>query len=140
MLHFAYARPFEEGVAPVRMVSYVYSVDEGLNAIQWGRVETSAGNAFISLAENPTTGYQWALEASSDGILNQESDEYMQDIVQEGLVGTGGTHTWQFDAAAAGEVTLRFTLKRSFEPEAADVLRFTFTVDEGLNVTLKMVE
>jgi predicted secreted protein len=140
VLHFAYARPFEEMVAPVHMVSFVYSVDEGLNAIQWGSVETSAGNVIISLAENPTTGYQWALEASLDGVINQESDEYTQDIEKEGLVGAGGTHTWRFAAAKAGEVALRFSLERSFEPEAANVLRFTFTVDEGLSVTLKMVE
>ncbi|HEY5522658.1 MAG TPA: protease inhibitor I42 family protein [Desulfuromonadaceae bacterium] len=140
VLHFAYARPFEVGVAPVRVVSFVYTVDEGLNAFQWGSAEASGGYVFISLAENPTTGYQWVLEPGAEGVLSQESDEYMPDESPEGPVGAGGTRAWRFAAAAAGEVTLRFSLERSFEPGVANELRFTFTVDEGLNVTLKMVE
>lgn len=140
VLHFAYARPFEEGIAPVRLVSFVYWVDEGMNATQRGSAEAAGRDVFISLTENPTTGYQWVLEPSTDGILSPQSDEYVPAGAQEGLVGAGGTHTWRLAAAAAGEVTLRFTLERSFEPGVTEELRFAFTVDEGLNAALKMIE
>ena len=140
VLHFAYARPFEEGVAPARLVSFVYMVDEGLNVIQWGSVEASGGYVFISLTENPTTGYQWVVEPSVEGVLIQESDEYLQDGAQEGLVGAGGTHTWRYAAATAGEVTLHFSLERSFETGEAKEIRFTFTVTEDLYAALTMIQ
>ena len=139
VLHFAYARPFEEGVAPARLISFVYSVDEGMNTTLWGSVEAAGKDVFISLTENPTTGYQWVLEPSADGILIPQSDEYVLSGTPGGLVGAGGTHTWRLAAAAAGEVTLRFSLERSFEPGAVQELRFILSVDEGLKAALKMI-
>lgn len=140
VLHFTYARPFEQGVAPARAVSFVCRVDEGLNAFQLGNAEASGGYAFISLSENPTTGYRWVIEPSAPDVLSQESDEYMTNESPEGLVGAGGTHAWRFAAAAPGEVTLSFLLERSFESGVADELHFTFAVDNDLSVTLKMAE
>lgn len=140
VLHFAYAQPFEEGVAPARLVSFVYMVNEDLNVIQWGSVEASGGYVFISLTENPSTGYQWVVKPSAEGVLIQESDEYLQDGAQEGLVGAGGTHAWRFAGATKGEVTLHFSLERSFETGEAKEIRFTFTVDEDLYAALTMIQ
>lgn len=139
-LQFGYARPFEEGVGPVRSVSYFVRIGESLEPSLRGHAEAAGTFAFISLAENPTTGYQWAVERSAEGILNQDGDEYMPDPAPEGMTGSGGTHAWRFAAAAAGQVTLRFSLQRSWEAGAEDTLSLTFAVDEGLNVALLSVE
>lgn len=140
VLHYAYAKPFEEGVAPLRLVSFVYSVDGHMKATLWGSAEAAGKEVFISLAENPTTGYQWALEQSIEGVLDTHSDAYIPSGEPGGLLGAGGTHTWRFTAAAQGEVSLRFSHERSFEPGVVQELRFTFTVDEGLKASLKMIE
>jgi predicted secreted protein len=140
LLRFTYARPTETGVLPAREVFFLLRTDEMLNAAQRGSIEASGSYVFISLAENPTTGYQWLAVQSAEGVLKLEGDEYLQDNAFEGSVGAGGTHTWRFAAVAAGEVTLSFSLARSFEPGAVDQLRLTIAVDTGLNATLKAVE
>lgn len=140
MLRFVYARPFEEGTAPVRTVSYFYRIGEDLQPSLRGQVEATGIFAFISLAENPTTGYQWAIELSAEGILDQDGDEYAPDTVPEGMTGAGGMHTWRFGTLAPGEVTLRFSLQRSWETGAEDALSLTFAVDENLNVTMVSAE
>ncbi len=139
-LRFSYARPFEEGVGPVRSVSYFIRIGEGLQPFMRGHAEAAGTFAFISLAENPTTGYQWAVELSAEGILDQDGDEYMPDPAPEGMTGSGGTHTWRFAALAPGQVTLRFSLQRSWESGAEDALSLAFASDGDLNVSLLSVE
>lgn len=139
-LQFQYARPFEEGVDPVRSVSYFLRIGEDLQPSLRGQVEASGIFAFISLAENPTTGYQWAIELSAEGIMDQDGDEYTPDTVPEGMTGAGGMHTWRFGTLAPGEVTLRFSLQRSWEAGAEDALSLTFAVDGNLNAALVSAE
>lgn len=140
MLRFTYARPSEPDMAPAREVTFLIRVDETRNPHIRGSVEASGGFVFISLAQNPTTGYQWTVEHSQEGILNQEGDNYVPDASMEGLAGAGGMRVWRFAAAKTGEVTLQFNLSRSFEQGSADALNITFEVNTGLNTTLQSIE
>ena len=140
LLHFTYARPTEAGVPPAREIFFLFRADQMLNFMQRGNVEASGSYVFISLSENPTTGYQWQVAPSAEGILNQEGDEFVPAGTLDGMVGAGGTHVWRFAAAAAGEVTLNFTQARSFEVGEADALSLSFSVDTGLNATLRAAE
>ena len=97
--------------------------------------------AFL-LAENPTTGFQWAYKLSADGILTFVSDEYDPfGDTNDGTgtaVGSGGGHLWIFKTTAPGDVTVTFEYARSWEtgvkPEAT--VTYKCHVDEALNVSL----
>ena len=96
--------------------------------------------AVVWLVENPTTGYQWAYQASAEGILTLVKDEFLmpeQAAEGEALVGAPGTHYWVFQGAAEGDVTLTFSYARSFEegvkPEAT--ITYTYHVDSAMQIT-----
>ena len=100
------------------------------------------GETAVMLTENPTTGYQWAYQASAEGILTPGRDAYIApgDLQPEAepLMGEGGVHVWTFAGTAEGDVTLTFEYARSWEagvkPEAT--VTYIFHVDQSLNVTL----
>ncbi|NLI21779.1 MAG: protease inhibitor I42 family protein [Clostridiales bacterium] len=100
------------------------------------------GETAVVLTENPTTGYQWAYQASAEGILTPGRDAYLTpDELHpetEPLMGEGGVHVWSFSGAAQGDVTLTFSYARSWEagvePEAT--VTYTYHVDQDLNVTM----
>ncbi len=71
----------------------------------------------VSLAANPTTGYQWSLVDAAAGVLTPVGEHvYAQDAAAPGMVGVGGTDVWTFVAARPGRSMLRLTYARSFEP------------------------
>jgi len=86
-------------------------------------INTAAGKAFvIELESNPTTGYSWG--ADFDGkMLSQVSKEYSSPISLSGMVGTGGTDKFVFEALAAGTTELKFKYYRSFEPPTIAPIR-----------------
>ena len=72
----------------------------------------------VVLGGNPTTGYSWAtsLSDADKTILQQQGDPvYAQQSTDSSLVGSGGTFTFTFKAAAAGQVTLKFGYARPWE-------------------------
>lgn len=89
--------------------------------------ETDNGKAFsvktgdtveVAIAGNPTTGYEWIADLSSDdvAVLEPAGDPvYQPDTADETVVGSGGIYTFTFKAVAAGEATLRLVYERSFE-------------------------
>lgn len=135
-----YARSWESDPSdPV--VTYTFAVDAGLNvtvASAEGLPEQyMPGKAVIRLLENPTTGYEWTVEAQPEGIVSLESDEFTADAAAEGMVGAGGVHTWIFNAGGEGTVVLTFRYARSFEPneQPAATVTFTYQVDAESRVT-----
>jgi predicted secreted protein len=84
------------------------------------------GNLVIKLAGNPSVGYEWLRVAP--GSL----DDSPLEIVQEGrfkggdgnICGAPGTFVFEYHAARAGTVTLRFEYRLAWETTAVD----TFTV------------
>uniref|UniRef100_A9A684 Proteinase inhibitor I42 chagasin domain-containing protein n=1 Tax=Methanococcus maripaludis (strain C6 / ATCC BAA-1332) TaxID=444158 RepID=A9A684_METM6 len=72
-------------------------------------------NITIKLDENPTTGYAWNYSISDDSKIEVLSDEYIQDDVDDGIVGAGGVHEWTFNATESGEVEITFDYYRSWE-------------------------
>jgi len=59
----------------------------------------------IRLKENPTTGYSWVVTLPEG--LSVVSDVYTPDAVPTGIVGSGGTHTWQLQPSQFGTYTFR---------------------------------
>ena len=69
----------------------------------------------VILEENPSTGYRWAYEMDTNGIVNLESDEYIPKQDSESLIGAGGQHKWVFQCLAEGTVNITFYYYRPWE-------------------------
>lgn len=82
----------------------------------------------ITLAGNPTTGYQWELVPSQDSVLQMAGEaEYMPGKTK--LVGAGGIYRFTFTAHQPGSTRLNLKYYRSFEPaDTPPVSTFSITV------------
>ena len=80
----------------------------------------------IQLPENPSTGYQWTLEANTEAVLPLQSSEYQP--TPTGRVGSGGQHIFVLQGAQVGTAQPRFKHWRPWEGDAAILDRFTLTV------------
>jgi len=81
----------------------------------------------LKLAENPTTGYQWNLTASSG--LAVTSDTYVPSNTNTTMVGAGGIHVWEMTAKAPGMQSIDAIYKRSWEPTIGNETVFMMSVD-----------
>ena len=86
-----------------------------------------SGSFTVSLASNPTTGYEWGLVDLTTSILENTDHQYVQDAAPPGMVGVGGTETWEFTGRSAGTTTLRLEYRRPWETEE-EVESFEVTV------------
>jgi inhibitor of cysteine peptidase len=94
-------------------------------------VETRAGDTLVvRLGENPTTGYQWALETLNADEVVLQNVEYLR--AGDAAVGGGGERRFTFKAQRAGTATVQLKLWRVWEGDASIVERFTvmFQVQE----------
>jgi inhibitor of cysteine peptidase len=83
----------------------------------------------VILEGNPTTGYTWTATVSDPAVLQQQGDPvYAQGNTDPSIVGAGGTFTFTFKAAAAGEVTLKFDYARPFDTGVAPIQTCSMTV------------
>lgn len=81
----------------------------------------------VDVAENPTTGYSWAITARP-AFLTLTRSRYVSDPQPAGappVAGGGGRHAFTFRARTTGRGTLKLRYRRSFAPAASDR---TFTV------------
>ena len=82
-------------------------------------ISVKAGDSIqVILGGNPTTAYSWAasLSDADKAVLQQQGDAvYAQQSTDPSIVGAGGTFTFTFKAAAAGQVALKFDYSRPFE-------------------------
>lgn len=86
---------------------------------------TKGGIAAITLAENPTTGYQW--NATIPAGLTVLNDTYIEDEHAAGMVGVGGTHLWLLRADETGDQTFSAVYMRSWENVSASDETFSLT-------------
>lgn len=92
-------------------------------------VLTTGQRLVVSLAANPTTGYQWTVTDGAEAVLASVGEHvYTQDAAAPGMVGVGGTDVWTFTATQPGRGTLRLAYGRSFEPGEAPAETFEVPV------------
>jgi len=101
----------------------VYTVADN-NATVAARV----GEQFtVSLAENPTTGYQWDMKAGPG--LTLVSDRFTGPSPSPSpLEGAGGTRAWVFRADKAGTLTLTGLYVRPWEADGKSAADFSLTI------------
>ncbi|MBU4350933.1 protease inhibitor I42 family protein [Patescibacteria group bacterium] len=86
-----------------------------LSAFQFSKtIETKVDEIFtITLAANPTTGYEWQIDSDADFI--ELVDKTYKAATDETLVGAGGEETLNFKALKAGETRITFSYSREWE-------------------------
>ena len=95
---------------------------------QNGATVTVSQGSFItvSLPENPTTGFRWNMTVTPG--LNVVNDTYIPTPVSPGIVGSGGTRTWEITASAKGNQSMSAVYARSWEPVTGNETGFTMNV------------
>jgi inhibitor of cysteine peptidase len=91
------------------------------------RVTLEVGQTLVlSLASNPTTGYQWEITELNQAILQETDHEYQAD--QPALAGSGGKEIWRFQAQASGTTTLSLGYRRPWEENVEPIETFSLEV------------
>jgi predicted secreted protein len=90
-------------------------------------ITVKAGETFIiSLHENMTTGYQWSIDISDEGIVALEYDSYKSD---SNAVGSGGKRSLTFKGITSGTATITLVYEQSWESNPDnETLVYTITV------------
>jgi inhibitor of cysteine peptidase len=85
------------------------------------------GELTIALPANPSTGYGWTVSAIDPAVVIQKGEPEF--AAQSNLTGAGGTMTFRFIAAGAGESELRLEYRRPWEDaEPFDTFQVTVNV------------
>lgn len=94
--------------------------------------KTTAGKTFVlSLASNPTTGYEWTLTDTMDkSIVSMINHDYISDSAPQGYTGVGGTDYWTFKALKNGTTEIKLVYARPWE-SVQPVETFTLKVTVG---------
>ena len=137
---FTYARSWESDESdPVIVYSFAVGEDliPQLQSVSGLPEKYMPEYAVVQLTGNATTGYTWTASMDAEDVLAPDRDFYTADTAAEGMVGTGGVHTFVFSASGPGEVTVTFAYARSFETdqEPAATVTVAYSVDDQLNVT-----
>jgi inhibitor of cysteine peptidase len=84
----------------------------------------------VSLAANPTTGYDWKPVAANHPVLKLVRSTYAQSGAPTILVGAGGNDTFQLAAVKPGQQVLELNYVRPWEKDVppARTVRFPITV------------
>lgn len=89
-------------------------------------VSVAAGDeVVVTLDENPTTGYVWAIDKIDDQVLALNSSDYTSDAP---VPGSGGTRTLTFTTKQAGTSPLDLKDWRSWEGDKSIIGRFSVTI------------
>ena len=93
-------------------------------------INVGVGQGFnIALDSNPTTGYSWEAQFDSTVIELVEKRYQTSEAAGTGIVGAGGTETFEFKARTKGETKITMTYKRRWESEHSDKKVFTVRID-----------
>ena len=77
-------------------------------------LEMNVGEVLVfSTEENPTTGYQWKVLEPLSNFKVEET--YLQNEVEEGVVGAGGIKTFRFVAEKPGQQLIKLAHMRPWE-------------------------
>jgi inhibitor of cysteine peptidase len=83
----------------------------------------------ITLPENPSTGYTWAIDQTNSNILKSLSSTYTQNPAHKPSAGVPGNRTFLFQVQQPGTVHLRLKQWRSREGNKSITDRFDVTIN-----------
>ncbi len=82
----------------------------------------------ISLKDNPSTGYQWAIEQGEEQSVEMQSTETPRADSAE-TMGAGGQRIFSFTLKKPGRLTVRLKRWRAWEGDSSVVERFDITLN-----------
>lgn len=89
--------------------------------------ELRVGDSFIiSLPENRSAGYSWAIDESNSRLLALDRTQYTEPT--EGFINARGQRVFNFHCRQAGEVALKLKYWRFTEGDASITERYSLTV------------
>lgn len=92
-------------------------------------VSVRQGDTFeVQLDANPSTGYRWKLVDLDTSVL-QTVGTPQYSPQKTGLMGSGGTETYEFEAVGQGVTTLRMHYVRPWERDQNPAETYTLTVE-----------
>jgi inhibitor of cysteine peptidase len=80
----------------------------------------------ITLPENPTTGYRWAIDQTNESILAPQAPTFTP--TPRASIGAGGARTFLFRAKQSGTVHLQLKLFRAWLGDSSIIDRFNATI------------
>ena len=80
----------------------------------------------VSLDENPTPGFRWAIDNSDEDVVTLLSSEYV--AAPGSKVGGGGQRVVTFEARKAGISPIQLKLLRAWEGDSSIAERFDVTL------------
>ena len=83
----------------------------------------------VELAENPSTGWTWRLQTSTNGVLEPVGEHFTPGPGAGRRVGVGGIRVFHYRAAAVGEVRLVYALVPPGSSGKASDETFTISID-----------
>jgi len=90
-------------------------------------IEVQVGDLItVSLDENPTTGFRWAIDKSDDDVVALQSSEYA--AASGSRMGGGGQRVVTFEARKAGVAVIHLKLWREWEGDQSITQRFAVTL------------
>jgi inhibitor of cysteine peptidase len=93
-------------------------------------VDVQPGDSLeVRLAENPTTGYRWAVDRLESGVLQLEDSPLERS--PDAAVGGGGQRVMRFRVVGPGTSSLALKLWRDWEGDSSVLQRFEATVRAG---------
>ena len=102
----------------------VYIADEDDNGQS---VTMSVGDMLqLMLAENPTTGYTWAIVTNDEDVLAPSGEPAYE--VESEAIGAGGTKTFMFQALAPGTSVLQMVNAMQWETPVVPAETFELTI------------
>lgn len=88
----------------------------------------------LSLACNPSTGYQWTVTSSDEAIAYVDDLGITSQEADSNLVGAPENQGYRICGAKAGNTEIQFSYSRPWENEAIYCFTVPVAVDENLNV------
>jgi inhibitor of cysteine peptidase len=90
-------------------------------------IEAQVGDLItVSLDENPTTGFRWAIDKSDDDVVALQTSEYA--VASSSKMGGGGQRVVTFKARKAGVAAIHLKLWREWEGDQSITQRFAVTL------------
>lgn len=113
-------------------------VEQNVTIINNKNAEVSSGKIVsLKLSGNPTTGYCWDYSIDTEGIIKEESKDYISDAKGLKIEGAGGIYIWKFSGLKEGSTKVTFRYGRPWEKETLKTKTYLFKVDSNLNVTIE---
>ena len=108
----------------------------GMVAVLAGCQSKQPQTASLTLAANPTTGYDW--------IVNQDPEifdvkmEYVEDENQDGMTGVGGRDVFTLTPKEEGSSRVTFTYGQNWEGgETGDAYTYEVRVDKDMQIEVE---